>query len=303
MQVSPYTRQRIAPRQKLPEPNVFNISHLIEKMSELESQIESVKALKEQMRQEHEAKLQEVDDRLLDHTTTVQELVDTKLSEVDDTLTELKAVDFTGQPGVNADPVDEKAIEERVFSRIQIPDPIPGQDAFVDENALVKKILFKIPKAEPVKLKSVDHQVIVDKIFEILDSGKKKLSLKHIGDFTDGLEQTIRPMRSLMAGFRGGGDVVTAGSNITITTNSDGKKVITSTGGSGFTELSATETPDGIVTVFTFSSASAQPSYIVSDNVWMKATSKAGTVNWTWASGTKKATLTIPPVDDIYAIV
>ena len=71
----------------------------------------------------------------------------------------------------------------------------------------------------------------------------------------------------------------------------------------GLTQLSSTETPDGITTVFTFSTASAQPSFVVSDNVLMKATTKSGTVNWTWNAGAKQATMTIAPVDDIFAIV
>lgn len=73
--------------------------------------------------------------------------------------------------------------------------------------------------------------------------------------------------------------------------------------GGGFTPLAATETPNGSLTVFTFSTATAQPTYLVVDNVWMKATTKAGTVNWTWASGPKQATLTIPPADDIWGVV
>jgi len=98
----------------------------------------------------------------------------------------------------------------------------------------------------------------------------------------------------------GGGDIIEAGSNITIT-RVNGKRTISSTGGAGFSTLSATETPNEVITEFTFASALAQPSYIVVDNVWMKATTAAGTVNWTW-SGTV-ATLTIPAVDDIWAVV
>lgn len=70
---------------------------------------------------------------------------------------------------------------------------------------------------------------------------------------------------------------------------------------SGMTILSATETPNGTTTVFTYPSATAKPSFIVSDNVWLRDVSKAGTVNWTW-SGTQ-ATLTIPSIDENYAIV
>ena len=72
--------------------------------------------------------------------------------------------------------------------------------------------------------------------------------------------------------------------------------------GSGLTVLNSTETPNGNTTVFTFSGASAQPSFIISDNTFTRPTTKSGTVNWTWNNGTKKATLTIPPTDEIFAI-
>lgn len=98
-----------------------------------------------------------------------------------------------------------------------------------------------------------------------------------------------------------------AGSNMTITDSVvNGLHTITfvSTGGSGFTKLTATETPNGTTKVFTFSAASAQPSFLVVDGAWMQAVTALGTVNWTWVGGaTKQATLTIPANDDIYAIV
>lgn len=102
--------------------------------------------------------------------------------------------------------------------------------------------------------------------------------------------------------MRGGGDVVEAGSNVTIT-RVNGRRRIASSGGSGFTTLDATETPNGILTVFTFSSASAQPTYVISDNVWLRAVSEVGTVNWTWSAGLKQATLAVPSLDDIWAVV
>lgn len=76
-----------------------------------------------------------------------------------------------------------------------------------------------------------------------------------------------------------------------------------STGGSGFTQLDATETPNGNLTTFTFADASAQPSFLVVDNVWMKATTATGSTNWTWDSGAKQATLSIPASDDIWAVI
>lgn len=77
-----------------------------------------------------------------------------------------------------------------------------------------------------------------------------------------------------------------------------------SSGGSGgITTLAATETPNGNLTTFTFADASAQPSFLVVDNVWMKATTATGSTNWTWDSGAKQATLSIPASDDIWALI
>lgn len=82
-----------------------------------------------------------------------------------------------------------------------------------------------------------------------------------------------------------------------------GRLLVSGTGGGGgFTVLQPTETPNGVRTVFTFSAAVSQPTFIVSDNAMMQATSKSGTVNWTWNSGASQATMTIPPNDDIVGI-
>lgn len=71
---------------------------------------------------------------------------------------------------------------------------------------------------------------------------------------------------------------------------------------SGFTTLPPTETPNGTITVFTFSTATAKPTFIISDNAMMQATTKSGTVNWTWNNGAKQATMVIAPSDDIIGL-
>lgn len=81
-----------------------------------------------------------------------------------------------------------------------------------------------------------------------------------------------------------------------------GRLLVSATGGGGFTVLQPTETPNGSRTVFTFSTATSQPTFIVSDNAMTQAVTKSGTVNWTWNSGTLQATMTIPPNDDIVGI-
>lgn len=149
--------------------------------------------------------------------------------------------------------------------------------------------------AEPL-----DPQVIIDLILE-----KKFLKPEHI----DGLTEEIASYRAQLAGqhygsttmVRGGGDTVAAGTGVTITTVNGVKTISASS--SGFTTLTATETPDGSATVFTFAAAAAQPSYLVVDNVWLRPTTAKGTVNWTWNAGLKQATLTSPAADEIFGIV
>lgn len=63
--------------------------------------------------------------------------------------------------------------------------------------------------------------------------------------------------------------------------------------------LSATGTVNGTNTTFTFTT---EPSYIVSDGVAYRKTSKNNTVYWTWDSNTLTATLTIPPTDEIFGV-
>lgn len=75
------------------------------------------------------------------------------------------------------------------------------------------------------------------------------------------------------------------------------------TGGGGFSTLAATEIPNGNIKVFTFSTATAQPSYLILDGVWTRAVAADSTVNWTWNSGTKQASVNVPPNDDIIGVV
>ena len=93
------------------------------------------------------------------------------------------------------------------------------------------------------------------------------------------------------------------GTNTTVSVTANKQGGIDVVINSSVTALQPTETPNGSIKVFTFSTASAQPSYLVIDGLWVKATSKSGTINWTWNNGTMKATLTIPAQDDIWAVV
>lgn len=284
---------------------IANLENMIGDVEVLKGELRAEHdANQEKFRREHETKLKEVEAELKGYIGVFNKVFDSKVEEVEGVLSEvlkkepIAGVHFTSPK--DAPPADEKAIEERVVSRIR--QPVDGETPVIDYKKIAKLAVAFIPK--PKDGITPNHDEIVEKVFEELHKGKRKLSVKHIGDFTDGLEQTMRPIRSMIAGFRGGGDVVTAGSNITITTDSNGKKVITGLSGAGFTPLTATETPDGSITVFTFALASTQPSFILADGVWKEPTDQDGvTVNWTWDAGTKKATLTIPPISGIKGIV
>lgn len=176
-----------------------------------------------------------------------------------------------------------------------------GEDA--DEEVIVQKVLERIPPPAPVEISKMELP---------------KLEIKP--EDIPGLEQYIKqfiPMRSLgSAGWgahpltiKQSGTVKTKVARdinftgATVTQNSDGSTTVAVTGGSGFTTLDATETPDGNRKVFTFAAASAQPTFIIVDNVWLRATTASGVVNWTWNGGTLKATLTTPANEEVLGIV
>lgn len=211
-----------------------------------------------------------------------------------------------GRDGQNARQITESDVEAAVRKVFKQPkDGISPSAEEVAEAVLQSKKLFRFIKkrlkpGDPGKDgEAPEAQTLVGMV--LAEMAKSKIAFGQV----EGLEGKFAELRNHIAtknNWRGGGDTVTAGSGIAITDTVNGNKQISATG-SGFDQLASTETPDGNITVFTFPTATAQPSLIVSDNVVMKATTRAGTVNWTWNSGLKQATMTIPPVDDIYAIV
>jgi hypothetical protein len=209
--------------------------------------------------------------------------------------------------------------------------PIKGKD-YVDGKTPVAGVDFEVPLApdpEPIAERAVELALpeIEKRLPALATAIRDALELLPEGEgpgvsVIKGLDQFVKDMVEKHAYSMGGGAVVSIMSNgaqkvqqvsnmnfkgagaPTITIGANGVTELDfAAGGGGITTLAATETPNSSITVFTFSTAAAQPSYIVSDNVWLRATTKSGTVNWTWNSGTKKATLTIAPQDEIYAIV
>lgn len=76
-------------------------------------------------------------------------------------------------------------------------------------------------------------------------------------------------------------------------------RLLVSTVGSSVTNLPATGAVNGINAAFVFTQ---KPSFIVSDHAWYAPTNASGTTNWTWNAGTLTATMTQPPIEDIFGI-
>ncbi len=152
-----------------------------------------------------------------------------------------------------------------------------------------KKI--KLPKSKDTLADVMDPLSIIDKISN-LPKGKG-LNTKHI----DGLDQTISAMQTqLRRGYlHGAGDTVKAGSNIVISIDANGNKVISSTGGGISAPVDPTSGDiDGVNTVFTFA---MKPTLIVNDDATYRENK-----GWTWDSGTLTVTLSVPPTYDLYAL-
>ena len=182
-------------------------------------------------------------------------------------------------------------LENRITDRVMTNIPRPER---LDKEDLIKEIVSRIPRSKS-DLKvvqerfEVDPISVIDKILKLADEGKLKLKTSHI----EGLEQTIRAFQSQIGtrGYlHGGGDTVSAGSNIVITTNPNGTKVISTTG--ALSPLIATGPVDGSNINFSFVS---KPTYIISDGAWY--TENKG---WSWNAGTLTATMIIPPNDNIF---
>lgn len=152
-------------------------------------------------------------------------------------------------------PIPQGVDHEKIVADIlkQIPTPKDGESPLVDYKKVAKIAVQLIPKSDVKLPKPIDEGGIVQKVLDALRTGKK-LSIKDIEGFNEGLEQTIAPIRSLAAGFKGGGDTVGAGTG-TILTTVAGTKLI---------NLNFTATNTNKITV-----SSTQPSNPVVSDLWV----------------------------------
>lgn len=193
------------------------------------------------------------------------------------------------------------AIAEMVLPMVKVPKPRDGRDATREQ--IMTAVVSALPGAiiqcidtesiaerasRMVKTEDLD----IDELAKRLNEGKK---IKVGQDDIEGLTQTIRSMWNQVGkgkGYlHGGGDTVRAGTNITITRNSDGTVTISSSGGGG-TVLDATGTVDDTNKDFTF----VQKPVIIYVNGlgYRDGSTVGGTVAWTWNGATLTATLASP---------
>lgn len=182
-------------------------------------------------------------------------------------------------------------------------DGMDGKDA--DEEAMLSRLEAKIPpRMTPIEIRDALESI------QLEDEQLNIEAIRGLKEILTKLEEKVGGRTTII----GGNHPLSTLPDVNASGISDGQvlawstslgrwEAVTPSGGAGFTQLTATETPDGTITVFTFAAASAQPSYLIIDNVWMRATTKNGSVNWTWNAGSKQATLAIPPNEDIVGVV
>lgn len=173
-----------------------------------------------------------------------------------------KGDSIKGDPGES---VDFEAVVAEVLNRI--PKPENGKDSNPDLIATRVITRLKQDKKDTQKESIIDIPAIIEAVIGHLKDNKV-LTKEHI----NGLDGELSSYRNQLAGkhygkdtwARGGGDTVTAGSNVTITQNANGQKVISASGGGASTPLTPTGDVDGMNTIF---GVLSQPSSVVADGI------------------------------------
>lgn len=165
-------------------------------------------------------------------------------NEVVDVLKEIKE---TGLKGDKGDDADEEAMEGRLLAKIPKLENIVKELPTKDE--IVKEVIKQIPKNKPslkIIQESIDIEEVANKVEEKLN--EKPFEIDRVNGLKGKLDNITRDV-ARKAGYSGGGDTVAAGTNITITTNNAGAKVINATGGGGSITLQTDGTPNGSQTL------------------------------------------------------
>ena len=235
-------RKKALPR-KVVDIKALEAEKILKKTSSLNKELEELKSGVIETLDSSLEQLVITVDQKMEEVDSILDSVLEKTNEIIESMSELEVAKGQGDDGEDGKDADEEKIKEEVLSELRktldresiiqelllrIP---PAQ--VIDEKALLKKLLSKVPEnKESLKIIreniEVDPMAIIQKIME-LPAGKFKIK----SDQVDGLEQTMSAFRSQLGkGYlHGGGDTVAAGTNVTITTDSHGRKVINATGG------------------------------------------------------------------------
>lgn len=164
------------------------------------------------------------------------------------------------------------------------PRGLPGENGMsVDEEALAKKIIARMPKAlNGADGKSYDPRVVEQlrrEIQKLQKPDQRKLTIADI----EGLQQAMNAFNSQLVNrggyLHGGGDTVAAGSGVTIT-NTNGTKVI-SAAGVALSIIAVIGTIDDSNVSFT---AASEPTLLNVNGAFYQKT--GGSYTWTYVAGT-----------------
>lgn len=150
--------------------------------------------------------VQKVDDKMVE--------VDFALEKVDSAISDLQNIEIPkGEKGEDGISPNKEEIINEVVSRVPK----------IDEDKLVSKVLKQIPQSKS-SLKIIQESIDQDKLIEEI-LPKIKIKTENV----EGLDTTLKSLDRKALDRRymhGGGDTVKAGTNVTITTDSSGNKVI-----------------------------------------------------------------------------
>lgn len=230
----------------------------------------------------------ETTDRELDKIDEKIQLLDSKMEEVDSVVKSIKKLE-KGEKGEDAD--EEKIakavkhnlqnwVYEQVIPEIRQPidgvSPDPKDVANIVLKSIPKideqRIINKIAKQIKPSLKIIQDRTVIDEdalIEKFLDSPKFK-------DKITGIDNMIKVLDRRY--IHGGGDTVSAGTNVTIT-NVNGTKQINATSG-GFSTLTLISGDiDDTNTVFVFSDVPS--GVIINGSMYLAGQTSGGVVMWT----------------------
>lgn len=215
-----------SPRKKeLPQPNfgagIFNLAATYQ---ELQRTKEDLKNTIEQKATEIDQKIEEANETIKSVEKRTTEAVNTIENVKKEAIEYIKGIEAEkGEDGKDAEPLNEDDIIERILAQIPAPQVI-------DEKKLRTSILKSLPEKKG-DLKIITEKIetdpmsVIDRILELAKEG----TFKFKSEWIDGLDQTISAYYNQVGrrGYlHGGGDTVVAGTNVIITTNANGQKVI-----------------------------------------------------------------------------